>query len=70
MNYLASPKFNAQTMCAALCIQHKVNEVLDSYVKGNLNLETPEMIVLNILILYNIYYLNKVTNFKKIKNLK
>ena len=42
MNYLASPKFNAQTMCAALCIQHKVNEVLDSYVKGNLNLETPE----------------------------
>ena len=42
MNYLASPKFNAQTMCASLCIQHKVNETLDSYVKGNLTLETPE----------------------------
>ncbi|MDC0533560.1 radical SAM protein [Candidatus Pelagibacter sp.] len=42
MNRLASPKFNAQTMCASLCIQHKVNETLDAYVKGNVNLETPE----------------------------
>jgi hypothetical protein len=29
-------------MCASLCIQHKVNETLDAYVKGNVNLETPE----------------------------
>ena len=34
MNYLASPEFNAQTMCGVLCLQHKVNEYLDSYVKG------------------------------------
>ncbi len=30
MNYLASPDFNAQTMCGTLCLQHKVNEYLDS----------------------------------------
>ena len=29
MNYLASPKFNAQTMRDTLCLQHKVNEYLD-----------------------------------------
>ena len=29
MNYLASPKFNAQHMCATLCLQHNVNEFLD-----------------------------------------
>jgi MoaA/NifB/PqqE/SkfB family radical SAM enzyme len=34
MNYLASPKFNAQKMCASLCLQHKVNETLDNFVKG------------------------------------
>ena len=34
MNYLASPQFNAQKMCGSLCLQHKVNEVIDSYVKG------------------------------------
>jgi len=33
MNYLASPEFNAQTMCGTLCLQHKVNEFLDSYQK-------------------------------------
>lgn len=41
MNYLASPKFNAQKMCASLCLQHKVNESLDNYMKGNLDIETP-----------------------------
>ena len=30
MNYLASTKFNAQNMCGTLCLQHKVNEFLDS----------------------------------------
>ena len=26
VRYLASPDFNAQTMCGTLCLQHKVNE--------------------------------------------
>ena len=34
MNYLASPRFNAQKMCGSLCLQHKVNEALDQYQKG------------------------------------
>lgn len=34
VNLLASPEFNAQTMCGTLCLQHKVNEVLDGYQKG------------------------------------
>ncbi len=34
MNYLASPRFNAQRMCGTLCLQHKVNESLDLYRKG------------------------------------
>ncbi|MEE2885442.1 MAG: radical SAM protein [Chloroflexota bacterium] len=33
MNYLASPRFNAQKMCGSLCLQHKVNEALDGYQK-------------------------------------
>ena len=36
MNYLASPKFNAQKMCGSLCLQHKVNENLDERQKGRL----------------------------------
>ncbi len=36
MNYLASPRFNAQKMCGSLCLQHKVNESLDEYQKGRL----------------------------------
>ncbi len=43
MNYLASPDFNAQTMCGTLCLQHKVNEVLDSYVKGMTELEITDI---------------------------
>ena len=39
MNYLASPKFNAQKMCASLCLQHKVNEALDAHVKGKATLK-------------------------------
>ncbi len=38
MNYIASPAFNAQTMCGSLCLQHKVNEFLDGYQKGQLEL--------------------------------
>ncbi|HIE01168.1 MAG TPA: radical SAM protein [Thiotrichaceae bacterium] len=41
MNYLASPEFNAQKMCGSLCLQHKVNEVLDAYVKGQVDLSQP-----------------------------
>lgn len=42
MNYLASPEFNAQRMCGSLCLQHKVNEALDSYQKGLVQLRTPQ----------------------------
>jgi MoaA/NifB/PqqE/SkfB family radical SAM enzyme len=38
MNYLASPQFNAQSMCGSLCLQHKVNEFLDGYLKGRAEL--------------------------------
>jgi MoaA/NifB/PqqE/SkfB family radical SAM enzyme len=38
MNYIAGPQFNAQSMCGSLCLQHKVNEFLDGYLKGQLNL--------------------------------
>lgn len=38
MRYLASPDFNAQKMCGSLCLQHKVNEMLDSYEKGYVKL--------------------------------
>lgn len=34
VNYLASPNFNAQTMCGSLCLQHKVNEALDGVKNG------------------------------------
>ena len=42
MNYLASPRFNAQKMCGTLCLQHKVNETLDGYRKGLIQLRRPE----------------------------
>jgi len=38
MDYLSSPNFNAQKMCGSLCLQHKVNEALDSHVKGERDL--------------------------------
>ncbi len=43
MNYLASEKFNAQKMCASLCLQHKVNEALDAHVKGDADLLNQEL---------------------------
>ncbi|MDC0855526.1 radical SAM protein [Candidatus Pelagibacter sp.] len=42
VNYLSSSKFNAQTMCSPLCMQHKTNEVLDAYVKGEIDIKKPE----------------------------
>src|SRR3954453_19776706 len=41
LSYLASPDFNAQTMCGTLCLQHKVNEYLDGYKKGLTVLSEP-----------------------------
>jgi len=41
INYLASSDFNAQVMCGTLCLQHKVNEYLDSYQKGYIDLQMP-----------------------------
>ena len=42
MNYLSSPNFNAQKMCASLCLQHKVNEALDDFVKGKGDMKQPD----------------------------
>jgi hypothetical protein len=42
MRYLSSPAFNAQKMCGTLCLQHKVNEVLDEHRKGRLPLVRPD----------------------------
>jgi len=42
MEEIASPRFNAKTMCGSLCVQHKVNEALDKYKKGLIALDKPE----------------------------
>lgn len=42
MNYIASPEFNAQTMCGSLCLQHKTNEFLDKYRKEQIALPSME----------------------------
>jgi len=34
MRYMASPEFNAQTMCGSLCRNCKINESLDAHKKG------------------------------------
>lgn len=41
VNYLASPSFDAQSMCGTLCLQHKTNEALDNYKKGLIELNIP-----------------------------
>lgn len=41
MRYLASPRFDARTMCGTLCLQHKVNEYLDGVVAGEIASGTP-----------------------------
>lgn len=38
---LASSEFDARTMCGTLCLQHKTNEYLDKYKKGDLPLVEP-----------------------------
>ena len=41
INELASPNFDATKMCGSLCLQHKVNQYLDSYMKNKHNMEAP-----------------------------
>lgn len=42
ISHLSSPNFDAQTMCGSLCLQHKINEYLDSYKKGEFQLVEPK----------------------------
>lgn len=42
MNLIASDKFDAKTMCGTLCLQHKVNEFLDSIKKEKIKYKKPE----------------------------
>lgn len=41
LDYLASDKFNAQTDCGSLCLQHKVNEFLWDIKTGRASLQSP-----------------------------
>lgn len=41
IRFLSSEKFNAQKMCGSLCLQHKVNEVLDGVMKTGILPEVP-----------------------------
>lgn len=41
MSKLSSLEFDAKTMCACLCLQHKTNELLDKYMKGEIELKEP-----------------------------
>jgi MoaA/NifB/PqqE/SkfB family radical SAM enzyme len=42
LRLIASDKFDAQTMCGTLCLQHKVNEFLWDLKRGKAVLKTPE----------------------------
>ncbi len=42
VNYIASEKFDARTMCGSLCLQHKVNEFLWDLKHENAKLEEPK----------------------------
>lgn len=42
LEYLASDKFNPQTDCGTLCLQHKVNEFLWDLKQGKVSLEEPQ----------------------------
>lgn len=41
MNEIASPRFDARTMCGCLCVQHKVNEFLSALKQGEVPLSDP-----------------------------
>lgn len=42
LDFIASDKFDAKTMCGTLCLQHKVNEFLWDLKNGNAVLEEPK----------------------------
>jgi MoaA/NifB/PqqE/SkfB family radical SAM enzyme len=42
LDFIASDKFNAQSMCGSLCLQHKVNEYLWDLKNGNIKLTDPK----------------------------
>jgi MoaA/NifB/PqqE/SkfB family radical SAM enzyme len=42
MNYIASKKYDARTMCGTLCLQHKINEFLWDLKQGKTVLENPK----------------------------
>ncbi len=42
MNFIASDKFDARTMCGTLCLQHKVNEFLWDLKRGDATLENTQ----------------------------
>ncbi len=42
LNYIASDKFDAKTMCGTLCLQHKVNEYIWDLKQGKQVLKDPE----------------------------
>lgn len=41
VNYLASPEFDAKTMCGTLCLQHMTNIALDKHKEGTIPLVAP-----------------------------
>jgi len=41
MNQIASPRFDARTMCGCLCVQHKVNQFLWALKQGEVPLKEP-----------------------------
>jgi len=41
LNFIASDKFDAKTMCGTLCLQHKVNEFLWDMKQGSIDLQGP-----------------------------
>jgi len=43
MDFIASDKFNAKTDCGCLCLQHKVNEFLWDFKRGNIKLENVKL---------------------------
>ncbi len=45
MDYIASDKFDARTMCGTLCLQHKVNEFLNDLKEGKISLSPAQTTV-------------------------
>lgn len=56
MDYIASSKYDAKTMCGTLCLQHKINEFLWDLKQGKISLSNPRVNHQCILILFNYGY--------------